>query len=1440
MNKFIKTISLLLTAITLLGSLSWLSVIGVSATSSKEKDEGPTIEEILEGYLTKKYDTPEAKLSTMELRLEKDGYELWVDKQSGEVATVDQATGQILFSNPYDIATSHGSASTKEQIMSQIHVRYIDNDTEKSFFSFVEAAYRGQIKVKNIKNGIRVEYTLGREETRMLVPRLIRRDRFETLIRDVAAAELGEENFTFKKLDAYYSLKDPDELVSDRARAELHAAFPITKRMAVYIFDPTASETEIRKIEEIIKTYCPLYTYEMLDEDHEITEFEGTDRAPALFKMALEYTLDEYGVSVRLPANGIRFDESQYKLEYISILPYMGAGASYSAADKTKTQTGYTFFPDGSGSLFRFEKLAPLPTTTIAGKVYGPDYAYQTLTGSNQEIIRYPAFGIVSNDIISQYVRAEIDGKISLVLQDVMVDNGYLAVIEEGDALTDIYTNHAAQLHKYNYMEMRVYPRPKDSYNMRDAISVGMNTTWTVVSSRKYVGSYKVRYFMLTDDNIAKEKGFTKYYEASWLGMATAYREYLAKTGVLERLSDDDVKPDIPLYIETFGAIETIEKILSIPVSTMVPLTSFEDIRTMYDELSADGISNINFKLTGYANGGMYSSIPYNLKWEKAVGGKDGFEELIGYAEEKDFGVYPDFDFAYAWSGLNGLFDGLSQKQHYAKSIDNRYANRREYSALYQTFTQRFAFSFSMVISPAYFSHFYEKLSDNYKKSGATSISVSTLGSSLNSDFDEKEPYNREDSKFFTIEAFKYLDSNYDSIMTSGGNAYTWKYVDHILDVSLDSSRYVRSSNSVPFIGTVLHGSVQFAGTPLNMEGNIGYAKLRIIENGAAPYFILSYQNQTLLKEDRYFSKYYSVRYDIWHRELVDIYNELNSLLADVQTKLIIDHKFFIGERIPDEDELQADILEEMNRIGKEHADAEAEAEVKAIKAILDARMTAKNNAAKTQELLATAIKAADDAEASITAIEAALLAIPAAEAAIEAAIEAEAEALEAYNAAKAVAEEAKAAYQNALSSGDTNLINTTRDAYTAAAAAETSARAAHTNAQNAIKTAQNNLTAANKNLDDVLKAGTDTVAAAAAAASEAAVLAADARVAASFVNTVESATAQIKQSALDYATQAENAAAEALTYATKAKNNAAAAIAISSDKSVATLINTAKTTAASVDTRVADVAIKYEALQNAIIKSEEAIVAEAEALRIYEEALAVYEAAKAAAALSTATQADKEAATEAGTAMNMAKADYITAQSNATKASNSVNQALTALRISLQRALETKNTVLATADSVAKALSDASDAIALLNTLEGVSDTIKTAATDAYLSAQELSVEVNIFVNAANAKYNEAAELVKDYVVIEEQPADDTPTTPTPTTPDPVPGETESEEYVYTKYTNDNGNIVMVTYGDQDNAGYYLAYKTFVLNYNFFDVTVVIEGVRYTIPASGYVAFYH
>ena len=103
------------------------------------------------------------------------------------------------------------------------------------------------------------------------------------------------------------------------------------------------------------------------------------------------------------------------------------------------------------------------------------------------------------------------------------------------------------------------------------------------------------------------------------------------------------------------------------------------------------------------------------------------------------------------------------------------------------------------------------------------------------------------------------FDENYGSVMTDGANAYAWKYVDYILNMPLTSSRYLESAASVPFMGMVLHGFVQYAGAPLNMEGNTNYALLKAIENGASIYFTLSYRNTDILKEDTIYNKYYSI-----------------------------------------------------------------------------------------------------------------------------------------------------------------------------------------------------------------------------------------------------------------------------------------------------------------------------------------------------------------------------------------------------------------------------------------------------------------------------------------------------------------------------------------------------------------------------------------------------
>ena len=938
-----RIISLLLAVLTIMGSL----VITVGATDAEKTYEytnnttntKPTIDYIKgvtipeeEGVNGVAVNTEEKKLATMDLKLAKDGYLLYIDQYSGEIAVICEATGESIFSNPVNVGSSN-SANTEDiraQILSQLVVYYQDLSTgsNETYYSYEWCASLGQVDVKNIKNGIRVEYAIGREEARMLVPGAIKKETFEakilTPLELALADDGGKDAYKYHKIRDWYRLYDPEtmDLPEDVIRN-----YPVLKKMALYVLDSAITGPKKAILEQDIKTYCPEYSYEDLDADHLEAEYESEDKDPPLFKMALEYTLDEYGLSVRLPANGIRFNESLYQLEKIEVLPYMGAGCNYN--------DGYTFYPDGSGAIFDFETIKDLGMpVTIGSKIYGEDFAYHSITMKHEETIRYPVFGLVETQTSTVKETVEVESVdangnpiTTTEVKEVKVekDRGYVAIVEEGDALMRLEANHAGKTNVYNTVKMSIYPRPKDTYNIADAISVGSNSTWTVVSSRKYTGNYRIRYIMLTDPDVAKEKEITDYFECTYVGMAKAYRTFLEDQKVLTRLTADDVKSDIPLYIETFGAVMTTERILSVPVTTMVPLTSFDNIKTMYEELSAKGVTNVNFVLNGYTKGGISDrAVPYHLKWEKAVGGSEGFEDLVAYAKEKGFGIFPDVDFAFIDG--DGLFDGVSLKKHAVKTIDNRYTSKRVYSATKQSHISYY----EMAISPAYFSRFYEKFTENYLKYDPVGISVSSLGTYLNSDFDEDEPYNRGDAIDFTKDAFEYLDENYGSVMTSGGNSFTWKYVDHIRDLALDSSRFAQCAASVPFIGIVLHGYVQLAGTPINMEGNTDYALLKAIENGTSINFLLSYQNTNILKESPVLSQYYSVRYDIWFNDMVDMYTELNAALKGVQTSLIIDHQFIIGERIPDADELMADskaAVEEAIRIETELRDAKTKEE---------------------------------------------------------------------------------------------------------------------------------------------------------------------------------------------------------------------------------------------------------------------------------------------------------------------------------------------------------------------------------------------------------------------------------------------------------------------------------------------------------------------------------
>lgn len=903
-----RIITAFLSLVMVFGSLVPAVVQPVEAAYNDKinSDGSPVID-----YLNNVYTTPDEKLADMVMVKEENGHQIWYEEFTGEVAFVDMASGQILFSNPWDVAAKYNKASdsTKAELLSQVLITYTDSGVEKTMNSYTDAALRNQITQKNIKGGIRVEYTIGEEQTIRLVPRMIPKERFESMILDQI-----DNEWVYGKVLSYYTLQDPDdETLTSSSLAAMYSRFPITKKMAVYVCTSDISARELRTLEGYIKEYCPLYTYEELDIDHMTTNYSGSDAAPPMFKLAIEYKITEDGdLEARLSAGSIRYDETAYQLKNIKFLPYFGAGSNQ--------YTGYTMLPDGSGTLIRFEDVKGT-TYNISGKMYGADYAYHKIENQHTEVMRWPVYGVVTNYDIST-TDAETGDPITFQ-QDV----GFLAIITEGDSLTTLMSTHGGNLHSFNSVYPIFTPRPSDTYQLSysDSISVtGTAASWSVESDRKYTGSYRIVYKMLTDDNIAAEKNLTDAYSCDYVGMANALRDYWLADGTLTPLTD--TTEDTPLYIESFGSIKTTERIFSFPVTVDTPLTTFENVQTMADELMSMGVGRLNFRLTGFANGGMLATMPYKLKWMDSVGGSEGFEDLLVYAEENNIGIFPDFDFAYEQT--TELFDGFSFSKHAVKTIDDRYTTRKYYDAS----TQSFMSNGDICVSASVYEYFFNKFTKNYSKYDVDSISVSTLGNALNSDFDQDDPYNREDSKKFTKEVLAEINDDYANVMVDGGNAYTLPYVNHILNISTDSSRFLQASEAIPFVGLVLHGSKYMAGSAINMEGDIDSAVLKAIENGSYLYFILSYQNTSKLKEDQFLNEYYSLAYDIWKDEVVEYYTILNDATKDLQTSLIVDHEFLYGERIPDADELVADAAAAQAALeaqaaaeAKKQADAERE-----------------------------------------------------------------------------------------------------------------------------------------------------------------------------------------------------------------------------------------------------------------------------------------------------------------------------------------------------------------------------------------------------------------------------------------------------------------------------------------------------------------------------------
>ncbi len=931
-------------------------------------------------------------------------YTIYVNRYTGTVYYVNNLTSEVIASNPYNPYELNPDSQEIKTMMSQVYINFNSRDPAKSdkegkidYLSTTWAAEYGQISVSPINGGLRVNYTLGDTTTRFMVPGAMTADSFmEYIIHpmldlfvEILTEAVGEDadgvNFdiyskdqwgkrvTIDKTTGYLSRNAVDAYVSEMrttyrpyltgtdANAQLYyigeaikytlskyailnpelatdtssmnEKYPITTEGIAVAVRSDMKASEQRTLQSYFLKYTS-YNYELLDEHEKECGYNEVIEEKPVFRCALEYTFGEDGsLVVRVPANAITYDEVSFLVNSITTLRYFGAG--------DLKNDGYVFVPDGSGSIVEhgdFYNAERENNVAISLSVYANDFTYGNpdSIGAHYEAVTMPVYGIVSTEKANATVAA-LTGKDKIT-------TGFFAILEDGASLSKICASFETSK-KLSSAYSQYAPYPSDKFYTNGSAALG-GASYTMVSSSKYTGAYVTRYVMLTDP--ALQAIDLTSYPTTYVGMATYYRDYLKANGTLTALTN--LSEDLPLYIEALGSMNVVEKILTFPVTVSKPLTTFEDVITMYDELAGakeklrlkakkcredaeaetknavlrkkyldkaveydrlakemENITNISFKLTGFANGGMYFTYPSKVKWESACGGNAGFNKLLTATEEKSvngstFAIYPEFDFLYmsnkAW------FDGVDETRDLARMIDNRYASKQEYNSILGAYESLYA----MVISADALDNLYDSFRRSYSAYNIKNISVSTLAQDLNSNFNVDNYISRADSEEYVVSLLDRI-ANKDkyNVMSAQGNSYALPYVNHILDIAIDSSHLAESSYTIPFTGMVLHSYVNYSGSALNYSGSPEYNILRSIENGASLYYILCYQdNANFMKEDDKLNDYYGVDYDNWYDDVVKYYNELNHAIGDLQGYEIVDHKTLIAERAIEESEYLA------------------------------------------------------------------------------------------------------------------------------------------------------------------------------------------------------------------------------------------------------------------------------------------------------------------------------------------------------------------------------------------------------------------------------------------------------------------------------------------------------------------------------------------------------
>lgn len=557
-------------------------------------------------------------------------------------------------------------------------------------------------------------------------------------------------------------------------------------------------------------------------------------------------SLDDEGLHVAVPEDKIVEENATYSVGSMYI--FNGLGMT-----EKGDREGYMILPDGNGIRVDFEnnfyvyggtQEAVKYSSGYMQRVYGSDFSFDLANTST-----YDETDMIGTSNSTESIIAPFWGMVHTDTQF-----GVLGIITKGEESAKIegILNGVAGLYE-NYSGCRIIYR--DTYMRSLSDTNQYQGTVTAAPENKLVGDVEITFLFTTGD------------KANYIGLAESYRNKLIADGDLVKTTDGTFKT----RLDFFG----VDKEEFLVFKTDVVATTVDNVKDILADLKSNGVEDILAIYTGWQQGGYYETPIKKYDVANSIGGNSAMNDLFKELEGTGVDLYLMTDMQLINKAVeSSSYDAVKTYGQRTKEIFSPFLK------VYKNFRY---------LIPELSNEYMVKLSDDMKKDGIGNIAFSGISTSLFSYFKNDTQYTRQDVIDYYVSALDKVSADMDIVLENPFK-YMWKYTDSYIDMPLYSSMFVYASDEIPFVSSVLKGTIDVYSEYVNFEANATEYFLKLVETGVYPSFLLTEESPTELLHTNS-SWIYSSEYEQYDERIAEYHKELKAINDKVSGAVIVAHE---------------------------------------------------------------------------------------------------------------------------------------------------------------------------------------------------------------------------------------------------------------------------------------------------------------------------------------------------------------------------------------------------------------------------------------------------------------------------------------------------------------------------------------------------------------------